>query len=366
MKILFISYGIYEYDGRLRELLSVSEAVGETYAVMLTTQCDDTPTRRFIHVAKENLLKAETYLTFIRECINAANKIKEPYILFADNFFAAIPALLLHIFNKPLYIIQDVRELYYPEEIKSPFGRLFCRNEIRLMKIADVALCANDCRADIMLTKYKLKKRPIVYENIRFLNDKYNNRLLDEKYKNMFDGKINIVSTGGLFLARGADKLVSAMSGLPDDYKMFILGGGTPADTKAVNNIIMKNKLESRVIILPKVPLGELRYVLTRCDIGIVHYHKRDDNNRYCASGKIYEYLAEGIPIVTTENEPLADFCAANPVGVADDTFKDGIMTVANDLDGFKARVRAYIKDISPEKNNAKCALEIKRRLKID
>lgn len=362
MKILLISYGIFEYDGRLKELSRVAEGLGEVSAIMVTTSLSDNEKCKYVHIKKEDYLRFLTYFSFVLMCIRQSMKIKENYILFSDNLFSAIPALIIRCIKKPQQIIQDVRELYYPEEIKSLFGRTCCRSEIILMKKADVVLCANDFRAEIMKTRYNLSNRPLVYENIRFLNEDFDRSALDYKYDGMFEARIKIVSTGGLSVQRGADNLVRAMIKLPIDYVLYILGGGSKSDEEKIESIIREEQI-TNVVLLPKIPLSELKYVLQRCDIGVVHYHRKDDNNKYCASGKIYEYLAEGLPIVTTENEPLVSFCNTNDVGIADDTYVRGITKIAENLSDYKFRARNYIISISAEKNNENCIVDIRSRL---
>ena len=95
---------------------------------------------------------------------------------------------------------------------------------------------------------------------------------------------------------------------------------------------------------LGRLPEEELRYVVEQCDIGIVSYHRADLNNEYCASGKVFEYLEAGKPIVTTANQPLAlEFCAKTGVGVAYDGFADGIRKVHKSLDSFRESVQRWV-----------------------
>lgn len=358
MNILLISYGIKEYDGRLAEIYNVAKKLGDVTLVCCGNNNSSNVNETIIKVNKSKYLSLRLYISFICSCLRSAKKVGKIDILFSDNLFASIPALIIKKLFKPEYMIQDVRELYSYRDIKSKAGRLFYKCETILIKNADVALCANAQRSKIMIGKYKLKRVPLVFENIRFLTGEYDKKALDEKYIDCFKYRVNIVSTGGLSVLRTTDKLVSAMAKLPSDYGLYIIGEGTDEDKRIIQQIISINNL-TNVMLINKVPLPELRYIVQRCDIGIVNYHKNDLNNKYCASGKIFEYLAEGLPIVTTENLPLKTITEQYGIGEADDSFHKGILKVSNNIDSYKERVDAYISEISIEKYNSKIANEI-------
>lgn len=363
MRILLISYGNKEYDGRLAEIRNIANNLGDVTLVCIGKDNSNDPNEKIIKLNNSKYLSLKMYINFLFLCLKTAHEMKDIDILFSDNLFASIPALLIKIIYKPKRIIQDVRELYFSKEIKSWAGKLFCKFEIILMKRADVLLCANKQRSEIMYKEYNLSKYPIVFENIRFLTGDYDKNILDEKYKSYFDYQINIVSTGGLSTIRTTDKLVSAMTKLPNNYGLYIIGDGTEDDRTLIQDIIENNDLKN-VFLIKKVPLPELRYIIQRCDIGIVNYHKNDLNNKYCASGKVYEYLAEGLPIVTTENIPLKEFCEIHKVGIADDSFYNGILIVSNNIREYEKRVNSFISGVSVEKYNENIVKEILETIK--
>lgn len=358
MNVLLISYGIKEYDGRLTEIYNVAKKIGDVTLVCCGNSKCSNVKEKIVDVNKSKYLSLRLYISFLLTCLKAAKEMGGIDILFSDNLFASIPALIIRKLFKPKVIVQDVRELYFYKDIKNISGRLFCKYETVLMKKSDVVLCANYHRSKIMFEQHKLKTFPLVFENIRFLTGEYDKKVLDEKYSNCFKYKVNIVSTGGLSVLRTTDKLVFAMTKLSNDYGLYIIGDGTDEDNRIIQYIIDTNNL-TNVMLIPKVPLEELRYIVQRCDIGIVSYHKKDLNNKYCASGKVYEYLAEGLPIVTTENLPLKDLCVKYGVGESDDCFYKGIVKVSNNMSDYRQRVESYVSSISVDKNNSKIACEI-------
>jgi len=360
MRILFLSYGIIDFDGRLIELYNVAKKLGDVTLVCCSSMRESTNFERIVKVGKHKYLGAYLYISFIIKSIINALRIKNIDILFVDNYFAAITAFIIKRFCKIKFIIQDVRELYFIEDMKSWRGRLLFRYEVKLMRIANVVLCANNQRAEIMYNHYKLDHKPLVFENIRFFIGDYDKKEMINKYASMFRYKINIISTGGVSIIRGTDRLIKAMKELPDQYGLYIVGGGNEDDIKLTNEIIRELGLKN-VYLIDKVPLSELRYIVQQCDIGIVNYHKNDLNNQYCASGKVYEYLSEGLPIVTTENIPLKEFCAKTNTGVADDNFYNGILKVGENLSKYKAAVKSFIKNISVDDYNKNMAKKIEK-----
>ena len=87
-----------------------------------------------------------------------------------------------------------------------------------------------------------------------------------------------------------------------------------------------------------------LKYFIENSQVGMVTYHQHDLNNKYCASGKIYEFLFEGKPVVTSTNPPLADFCGKYGIGIAEDNYEPVSYT---HLDVYKRQSLNGISQIS-------------------
>jgi glycosyltransferase involved in cell wall biosynthesis len=360
MAVLLISYGIREYDGRLNELYKVCKSIGGTRIVSCGLNCTDIQDAVIVNVSNKKYLSISVYLEFIYKCLVTAFRDRyKTKVLVVDNLYASIPGLIILKLFRPKYIIQDVRELYFVQSSRSLSEKIFIYFESKLMKLANIVICANEQRAHIMRERHNLKSMPIIFENMRVLNGQYDKETLDRKYAGLFTNKYNIVSTGGLSVLRGTDRLVEAMKMLPDIFSLFIVGDGSPADKTIIENIVAQNGLHKKVKLLGRIPMDELRYIVQQCQIGIVNYHQHDLNNQYCASGKMYEYLAEGLPIVTTENIPLVDFCSKTQVGVADNNFYNGIMKIANNYSWYKSNVSQFLNHFSVESNNEKLVATI-------
>ena len=83
-----------------------------------------------------------------------------------------------------------------------------------------------------------------------------------------------------------------------------------------------------------------------------MNYGQYDLNNKYCASGKLYEFLYEGIPVVTTTNPPLKGLCKRYGIGIADDDYFNGINAVLDNYTQYKNAVKRFINTNTVEDND--------------
>lgn len=355
MKVFLISNGEWEFDGRLRELVKVASGLG---SVKYVTRVQNNEL-----ITEENHIKLieNNYLKFIFKSFLEGLRYKDMDILIIDNRKAIIPALLLKLFNKPKKIVIDVRELYLLNEVKHFVGKLGCLLEGIMIKRADVVICANKYRAELMQRYYHLNTTPLVYENLRKLDysNEFDYEKLNRKYNYIFSkDSFKVISTSGYSVSRTNDILAGAIAELGNDYELLLVGGGTEKDKKIIRNIV-KSKNLTNIHIIEKVQGDELKFLISNSHLGIVNYHQEDKNNSYCASGKIYEFILEGIPVVTTENKPLLDLVNTNHLGISDNQYIKGINQVKDNYNYYKLSVKNYINSISIEKNNS----ELKNKL---
>lgn len=352
-KILLISFGEYEYDGRLRNLICILESIGELYYITRgKTSRDD----------RHYVLEEDNYFKFINKTIKFAKKLDGIDVLFLDNRKATIPGLILNKVLKPKFLIQDCRELYEPKELDHIVGKIGCYFERKSIKKADIVIAANESRAKKMVEIYDLNKKPIVYENLRQLQ--YSNRdgvfnAQKDLYRYIKEDEFRIISTAGCDVSRLTDTLVKNMKHINYKYRLFLVGDSKIEDYHKIKDIIETNNIEN-VEIINRLDQDYLKYLISYSHIGIVSYHQKDLNNKYCASGKIYEFLYEGVPVVTTSNPPLKELCDEWGIGVVDNQFYKGINEIISNHEHYKSKVDKYIKtnDINFYNNKLKSVLE--------
>ena len=353
MNALIISFGDYDYDGRLRELYALFTGCFETDLMCRAKHSKDKPTY---------LIEEDSYIKFLFYFSKYKKRMHHYDVLIVDNRKAILPSNKLKKKIAPFKTILDCRELYLLREVKSFSSKLGCIFEKKAIKKADLVICANEARANFMVEYFKLSKKPIVFENVRRLSfdSDYDERKMFKKFPFVQNDEYRIISTSGCSVFRTDNILVENIDKVKSTkrIRLILAGDSTEKDRAVINKIIAEKKLEN-VIILGRLNQNEMKFLFNHCHVGIVNYSQVDTNNKYCASGKLYEYVYEGLPIVTTTNPPLKEICDKYHIGISDDLFFEGISRVLKEFDLYKTNVERFISNHSVEDNNSKTRREL-------
>lgn len=358
--VLLITYSIYDFNGRTKELVEALRLLGNVYVI--SQSIDDEP--KFPnHIVYNTPIKS--YIDFIRFCYVKSKKIKNLSIILADDRKGLIPAYLIKKTRPNAVSIYDSRELYIQKEVKHLVGKIGCIIESILNKKFQIVICANKERARIMKMVYKLDSMPLVFENLRKLeySNKFDVDIYNQKYSSLLlDKKVKIISTSGLAFDRGGKKLIEDVAKMSDKYSLYILGGGNSKEKKNFYKLIEEKKI-SNIYLIGKVNSDELKFFINKCDLGAVFYHSRDLNNKYCASGKVFEFLFEELPIICSDNIPLANYCNEYGVGISGKDYGESIHKVMSNISEIKRNIINTKKVFNIERNREKLADEIKDRI---
>jgi hypothetical protein len=352
MNIVLLSYRDFDFDGRLRELVKTFSMIGKVYSFTRSkTALED-------NLSFFNGQKG--YFNFINRAIAFVKSIKVSIdLLVIDDRRSIIPAFLIKLKYKPKHTVIDCRELYFFKEAKKFSSKIGCLIEKQGIIRSDIVIAANKERAELMYKHYRLKSMPLVFENIRKLS--YSSpKSTSNSYKKiepyLMDDAFKIVSTAGCIIDRGTDILVKNFKNVTHKSHLFLVGNSD--DKSQIERIIFENKVFN-VHILESITQSELKALLNYTHIGIVNYNQLDFNNKYCASGKLYEFIYEKIPVVTTTNPPLKRICDQYGVGIADDEYYHGINAILENYQFFKSNADAFSKNFTVESNNISLKLQI-------
>lgn len=359
VNVLVISYSSYEYDGRLRELVEIAQLLGETYLISKANK--KVFNNHYVIESKSN-----NYFSFLLFCLKTAKRIPDLTIVIADNRKALLPGQVIRrLVSSSIKTVCDSRELYVIKDVKHLAGKIGCIIEKIMYKKYDLLICANRERARIMKKIYNLSEEPSVYENIRKLN--YSTTLglssFQEKFNHFFsNNSIKIVSTAGYSLSRGGKNLIEEVGFLGEKFTLYIIGGGKEDEKEIFDSLVFDLGI-SNIIDVGRLNTDELKYFIQNCDIGVVFYHQKDLNNRYCASGKVYEFIFEGLPIVCSSNASLMRFCNQYKVGIAGESFSRSLIQIVEEIGWYRENVHKAALRIDIDQNRKKIANEIKNRI---
>ncbi len=366
MKIAFAVYHDIKTECRTQRILSVLKKIGEVTFLSYSdpTDCGHTD---FVLTGKGK----KKYGAFLWEtaCYLRKNRKQIDVVVLHDNYCALL-LWFVKIFVKPKKVVYDSSEFYLYEkenngrrQLAKLVANLLVFFETHLLKKADIVIAANKERATLMKKYFKLSEMPMVFGNIHKINDPVNEVECLEKYGAAFaDDKFTVIYAGGVLRDRLTKELAQAVTDLGDEYRLLVAGLLDEEYYQEIRAAIQNNP---NVQYIGFVSRAELRYLFEHGDVGVSFFAMEPPNNRFCASGKIYECLFCGTPILTSQNPPLKRLCKQHGVGVSvtPDKIKDGIRELKENKENYRARVAEYIKNIDPADMEIQFANELKKQL---
>lgn len=130
------------------------------------------------------------------------------------------------------------------------------------------------------------------------------------------DSLYRIVYLGSINVANHVKTLVDAASLLKDNpkYRFFIYGNG--AYRQELEQYVKDNHIDNVVFKEKRIPLAECAWVVSQARVGVMNYEK-GFGRMGVSSGKMFQYLAAGKPIVCNISIDYDDVITDNNIGIA-------------------------------------------------
>jgi glycosyltransferase involved in cell wall biosynthesis len=129
------------------------------------------------------------------------------------------------------------------------------------------------------------------------------------------DQKI-VLYSGGVGPGRHVEELIDSMAVCSDKFVLIILGLAFKGYAKLLAANVKKLGLGDRVFFHDAVPYTDILRYMASCDVGTAFYRNTDVNNYYCASNKVYEYIALDKVLVTNDYPGLVEAVEKNRQGI--------------------------------------------------
>lgn len=366
MKVVFPIYHDMQFQSRPQECIAALKLMGADEIVMVTiapwTLCPEG-----VRVVLSKYDDALRYWHFYSKAIKTIRAEKPDMVMLHDDFTAPILRWLLkhHYSGKILF---DESELYIDEKkkAKNPKDLAFrflpyC--ERKYLKRVDALMAANKERAEIMTQVYELPKTPIVLENMRRLAIAPDVPACEEKYGGLFrEGALSVLYGGGVKKARRTLELASAVRALGKDFNLIITGGGDAGEIEKLNALIADNPADN-IHYMGLAPRTEWKYLLTKADICVSIYAQDTANNKYCASGRFYEGILEGVPVLCTTNPPMLHACEAHGFGVATEDLQAGLAMLRENYAQYRQNAEKFARECDYQGRIPRLAQQLTARL---
>lgn len=130
--------------------------------------------------------------------------------------------------------------------------------------------------------------------------------------------EVRVIYLGGFGEGRFTIEIIDAFASMPPSIRLDIVGSGRPEFVARVADHLESLNVK-HVRILPAVSYVEIPKLLESYHIGVALYRNTNLNNYYCAPNKVYDYLMNGMPVITNRYPGLVSVIDANRVGVCID-----------------------------------------------
>jgi glycosyltransferase involved in cell wall biosynthesis len=191
-----------------------------------------------------------------------------------------------------------------------------------LIKYCDRVITVSPTIADEYVRLYGIEKPEVILNCPVLRTEKVVKRDFFRDKFNIPDSKMIFLYQGYLYPGRGIEIILEAFYqlNLPDCVLIF-MGEGTHVD------YIMQNKMYGQSVFLHPFVSGEVLLGYTSsADCGLAFIEDISLSDRYCLPNKLFEYIAAGLPVISSGLPDLRNFININQVGVSADT---------NDVNGF-------------------------------
>jgi glycosyltransferase involved in cell wall biosynthesis len=182
------------------------------------------------------------------------------------------------------------------------------REEPNLAASADVVVTANESFARVLRERLGRDDIVVVMNTPEYSEPVSSNRIREEL--GLAPGDRIVLYQGMMNAGRALHELVTSAREFADDVKLVLLGHGVLAES--LRQLVRELGLEDKVFLPGTVAQAELRQWTASADLGVLILDPINLSKQLASANKLFEYMAAGIPILTTdlpENRRIVDGC---------------------------------------------------------
>lgn len=302
------------------------------------------------HVVREAVRIARTALQ-ARAQARAARAVDRPADLYHAMGFLALPVASELAGRARAPFVYDARDLYADgnnvARLPGPIRAAFARRERSWARRASAVLTVNGSLADVLAARFDID-RPSVVMNVQAAwtpPERAPDRLREAL--RLPSGTPVVLYHGGFMRDRGLPELVAAMRapGLASAHLVLMGDGPLRPDIAAR---AAEQGLGGRIHLLPPVPPADLLDWVASADVGAMPNQPRTINERLSTPNKLFECLAAGTPVVSSDFPERRRIILDDPDGplgaLCDPTDPASIAAAIQSVLGLDAAARADLR----------------------
>jgi glycosyltransferase involved in cell wall biosynthesis len=146
--------------------------------------------------------------------------------------------------------------------------------------------------------------------------------VFDPKYKiSDIENKFMLIYQGtGINVERGTEELTLAMQFLDERFVLVFVGSGDVIDI--LKTIVKENRLEKKVLFIPKVPHSILIQYTVQAHLGITIDKPISENYIYSFPNKVFDYVHAGVPVLASRLQEVERIMNMYNIGTFVDSYE--------------------------------------------
>ncbi|CAN0618962.1 Glycosyltransferase family 4 protein [Burkholderia multivorans] len=210
----------------------------------------------------------------------------------------------IYVYDSHEFAVNEYAQRWQWRLIYQPIVR---HVEKRYIANAKVISTVSSGIADALEDLYKLPVKPAVIRNAP--------QFSESQFKPTGD-QIRLLYHGIVAPGRGLEEAIASVPLWRDEYSFYIRGPGDETYLESLRNLIRSMKLESRVTMLPPVPMIDLVAAAREFDVGFFALKGHSLQNHFVLPNKFFEYTMAGLALCVSDLPEMTRLCRQYRHGV--------------------------------------------------
>jgi len=222
---------------------------------------------------------------------------KKVDILVSNDLDTLLPNYLVHLIKR-IPLTYDSHEYFtgVPELInRKRIRNIWLGIEKRILPKLENAFTVNDSIASLYNQAYSVNMQ--VVRNVPYRQD-YKKEKTKKELDLPDDKKLILLQGAGINIDRGFEEMILAMHDISEASFLIIGGGDVLFQLK---ELVKNEKLQSRVIFIPKLPFEKLFQYTVHADIGLAIDKATNINYKYSLPNKLFDYIQARVPVLCSD-----------------------------------------------------------------